>query len=72
MKRCVVVGSLAIGGKAPIRVESMLKTPLSDGDSTFKEMNELVDAGCELVRLPSQMSPSRKTLPNAYLALRSQ
>jgi (E)-4-hydroxy-3-methylbut-2-enyl-diphosphate synthase len=51
MKRCVVVGSLAIGGKAPIRVESMLKTPLSDGDSTFKEMNELVDAGCELVRV---------------------
>ncbi len=51
MKKCVVVGSLAIGGRAPIRVESMLKTPLSESDSLFKEMDELVDAGCELVRV---------------------
>lgn len=51
MKRRLVIGSLSIGGGAPIRVESMLKTPLNEGDSCLKELDELINAGCELVRV---------------------
>lgn len=46
----VSVGGLSIGGGAPIRVESMLKTPLSDEKICRDELDGLVSEGCELVR----------------------
>lgn len=46
----VCVGGLTIGGGAPIRVESMLKQPLSDEDGCRSELEGLVAEGCELVR----------------------
>ena len=47
----VFVGGLSIGGGAPIRVESMLKTPLSDDKACRSELDGLVSEGCELVRV---------------------
>ena len=48
--RSVVLGGLMIGQGAPIRVESMLKTPLLDPEGCLAELEELAEAGCELVR----------------------
>lgn len=46
----VCVGGLTIGGGAPIRVESMLKTPLSEEKPCRSELDGLIEEGCELVR----------------------
>ncbi|EHM10059.1 1-hydroxy-2-methyl-2-(E)-butenyl 4-diphosphate synthase [Thermanaerovibrio velox DSM 12556] len=48
--RSVSIGGLSIGGGSPVRVESMLKTPLEDIDGCINELHGLKVAGCELVR----------------------
>lgn len=57
--RLVKAGTLSLGGNSPVRVESMLKSSLDDVDSNLKELKELEEAGCELVRVAI---PSKKAL----------
>ena len=47
----VKVGDLSLGGSSPIRVQSMLNTPPQDIKSCLKQAIELIEAGCQLVRL---------------------
>ena len=47
----VKVGSVIIGGCNPIVVQSMTNTDTADVDATTKQIQELVAAGSELVRL---------------------
>ena len=49
--KSIKIGGLVFGGGAPVRVESMLKTPLTDPESCLRELEELKRAGCELVRI---------------------
>ena len=49
--KSVKIGGLVFGGGAPVRVESMLKTPLADTESCLNELDGLKRAGCELVRV---------------------
>lgn len=49
--RTVKVGSLEIGGKNEIIMQSMTNTKTRDVNATVKQINELVDAGCQLVRV---------------------
>ena len=51
MKRSVQIGPLVIGGGAPVRVESMLKTPLTDREGCRDQCERLVAVGCELARV---------------------
>jgi (E)-4-hydroxy-3-methylbut-2-enyl-diphosphate synthase len=44
------VGSVEVGGKAPISVQSMTKTDTSDIDATVKQIKELEKAGCQIIR----------------------
>lgn len=48
--RSVRIAGLTIGGHSPVRVESMLKTPLSDTGGCLEELRSLAEHGCELVR----------------------
>jgi len=50
-KKSVTIGGLAIGKNAPIRVESMLKTPVTDIEGCRQELEALKGEGCELVRV---------------------
>lgn len=45
------IGNVRIGGDAPISVQSMCNTDTRDVEATLKQINELFDAGCELIRL---------------------
>ncbi|MDR3332044.1 MAG: flavodoxin-dependent (E)-4-hydroxy-3-methylbut-2-enyl-diphosphate synthase [Synergistaceae bacterium] len=59
--RSVRIGGVQFGDGAPVRVESMLKSRLDDTESCLKELAELREAGCELVRVafPSEdLAPS--------------
>lgn len=54
--RKIKVGKLAIGGDAPVSVQSMTTTPTSDINATLQQIAELTAAGCDIVRVavPSQ------------------
>ncbi len=45
------IGSVAIGSGAPITVQSMCNTDTRDVDATLRQISELHEAGCELIRL---------------------
>ncbi|MFQ6122774.1 MAG: flavodoxin-dependent (E)-4-hydroxy-3-methylbut-2-enyl-diphosphate synthase, partial [Dehalococcoidales bacterium] len=47
----IQIGSVTIGGGAPIVVQSMTKTDTRDVKSTVEQIKELEDCGCELVRV---------------------
>lgn len=47
----VKIKGLSIGGDSPVRVESMLKTRLSDTEGCAEELTALKNEGCELVRI---------------------
>lgn len=46
-----MVGNVQIGGDAPVAVQSMTKTDTTDVDGTIKQIEEMVAAGCEIVRI---------------------
>ncbi|MFB3895823.1 MAG: flavodoxin-dependent (E)-4-hydroxy-3-methylbut-2-enyl-diphosphate synthase [bacterium] len=47
----IKVGSLYIGGDAPISVQSMTSSDTRDIDATVAQIQRLIAAGCELVRV---------------------
>lgn len=47
----VKIGSVTIGGSAPIVVQSMTNTDTADADATAKQVQQLAAAGSELVRI---------------------
>ena len=49
--RAVPVGPMAIGGGAPIAIQSMAATKTQDVEATARQVNLLHDAGADLVRI---------------------
>ena len=49
--RQVMVGGVAVGGGAPVSVQSMCTTPTSDAAATLAQISRLADAGCEICRV---------------------
>lgn len=58
--RKVRVGNIFIGGDYPITVQSMTKSRTWDLDSLFEEIDELTEAGCQIIRIsvPDEKSAS--------------
>ena len=54
--RQIMVGKVAVGGDAPISVQSMTTTPTTDINGTLQQIAELTASGCDIVRVacPSQ------------------
>tara|TARA_B100000315_G_scaffold134466_1_gene123900 strand:+ start:2426 stop:3559 length:1134 start_codon:yes stop_codon:yes gene_type:complete len=48
--RPVYVGGVKVGGGADITVQSMTKTDTRDVDATVRQIHELEEAGCEIIR----------------------
>lgn len=49
--RQIMVGNVAVGGDAPISVQSMTNTDTEDVAATFNQVTRLVDAGADIVRV---------------------
>ena len=49
--RQIHIGKVAIGGGAPISVQSMTNTKTTDTKATVEQINALQAAGCDIVRL---------------------
>jgi (E)-4-hydroxy-3-methylbut-2-enyl-diphosphate synthase len=54
--RQIMVGNVAVGGGAPVSVQSMTTTLTSDVNATLQQIAELTASGCQIVRVavPSQ------------------
>jgi (E)-4-hydroxy-3-methylbut-2-enyl-diphosphate synthase len=54
--RQIMVGPVAVGGDAPVSVQSMTTTVTADVDATLQQIAALTAAGCDIVRVavPSQ------------------
>ena len=50
-KKQIVIGDVKIGNGAPVSVQSMVNTKTDDIKSTLKQIKELKECGCEIVRL---------------------
>ncbi len=49
--RKLKLGSVEIGGGAPVSIQSMANTSTSDVTATLEQINALASAGCQIVRL---------------------
>jgi (E)-4-hydroxy-3-methylbut-2-enyl-diphosphate synthase len=49
--RAVKVGKLILGDGQPIRIQSMTKVPTRNVEATLRQIDRLVEAGCEIVRV---------------------
>jgi (E)-4-hydroxy-3-methylbut-2-enyl-diphosphate synthase len=59
----VSVGGVAIGGEAPIVVQSMTNTDTADIEGTARQCAELARAGSEIVRITVDRDESAKAVP---------
>ncbi len=48
--RPIAVGNVAVGGGAPVSVQSMCSTDTRDVEATLGQIRRLAEAGCEIVR----------------------
>ncbi|WP_241672372.1 flavodoxin-dependent (E)-4-hydroxy-3-methylbut-2-enyl-diphosphate synthase, partial [Streptomyces sp. IB2014 016-6] len=51
VSRQIQVGSVAVGGDAPVSVQSMTTTRTSDIGATLQQIAELTASGCQIVRV---------------------
>ncbi len=49
--KAIQIGNVTIGGDAPVVVQSMTKTDTRDVMSTIRQIKELEDCGCEIIRI---------------------
>ncbi|MGH8280755.1 MAG: flavodoxin-dependent (E)-4-hydroxy-3-methylbut-2-enyl-diphosphate synthase [Gammaproteobacteria bacterium] len=68
----VMVGSVRIGGDAPIVVQSMTNTDTADVDATVKQVAELAHAGSELVRVTVNTGEAAAAVPYIREKLEAQ
>ena len=51
MTKQIRVGSVPIGGGAPVTIQSMTNTPTHDVEVTLAQIRALASAGCDIVRV---------------------
>ncbi|WP_282008301.1 flavodoxin-dependent (E)-4-hydroxy-3-methylbut-2-enyl-diphosphate synthase [Brevundimonas aveniformis] len=56
--RQIMVGSVPVGGGAPISVQSMTNTPTADAAATIDQIRQLEEAGADIVRVSCPDEPS--------------
>lgn len=68
--RQIRVGSVPVGGDAPITVQSMTNTLTSDARATIAQVKRLEDAGADIVRVSCPDEDSTKALKSIVAATR--
>src|ERR1700710_2888612 len=68
--RKIKVGSVFVGGDAPVSVQSMTTTPTTDINATLQQIAELTASGCDIVRVACPSADDAEALP--IIARKSQ
>jgi (E)-4-hydroxy-3-methylbut-2-enyl-diphosphate synthase len=66
----VRVGTVTLGGGAPVVVQSMTNTDTADIEATVRQVIELADAGSEIVRITVNTHDAAKAVPHVRDRLR--
>ncbi|MGZ4633692.1 flavodoxin-dependent (E)-4-hydroxy-3-methylbut-2-enyl-diphosphate synthase [Oryzihumus sp.] len=61
--RKIKVGTVDVGGDAPISVQSMCTTPTTDVNATLQQIAELTATGCDIVRVACPSQDDADALP---------
>src|SRR6476646_2847396 len=72
LSREVQIGTVAVGGTQPIRVQSMTTTRTQDVEGTLAQSIRLVEAGCEIVRITAPTVPDAKAIGEVRRRLRAK
>jgi (E)-4-hydroxy-3-methylbut-2-enyl-diphosphate synthase len=65
------VGTVAIGGTNPIRIQSMTTTDTNDTEACVAQAKRIIDAGGELVRLTTQGTREAENMKNISARLKA-
>ncbi|TRW45179.1 flavodoxin-dependent (E)-4-hydroxy-3-methylbut-2-enyl-diphosphate synthase [Georgenia yuyongxinii] len=68
--RKIRVGSVEVGGDAPVSVQSMTTTKTHDINATLQQIAELTASGCDIVRVACPTDKDAEALP--IIAMKSQ
>ncbi|MGW4424339.1 flavodoxin-dependent (E)-4-hydroxy-3-methylbut-2-enyl-diphosphate synthase [Streptosporangium sp. NPDC004631] len=68
--RQIMVGSVPVGGDAPVSVQSMTTTVTADINATLQQIAELTASGCQIVRVAVPSQDDAEALP--IIARKSQ
>ena len=68
--RQIEVGSVKIGGGAPISVQSMTIPHPRDVKATLEQIHQLEEAGCELIRVAVPDEEAAEALPKIKAQMR--
>jgi len=72
LTREVRVGNVGIGGKNPIRVQSMITCDTMDTEMSIQQTIELANVGCEIVRITAPTVKDSRNLENIVKGLRAR
>nr|WP_019634879.1 flavodoxin-dependent (E)-4-hydroxy-3-methylbut-2-enyl-diphosphate synthase [Actinomadura atramentaria] len=61
--RRIMVGSVPVGGDAPVSVQSMTTTLTADVNATLQQIAELTASGCQIVRVAVPSQDDAEALP---------
>ncbi len=64
------IGRVAVGGSAPISVQSMCNTDTRDVAATVRQIEELQDVGCEIIRVAVPDAEAAAALPAIKRSIR--
>ncbi|MEU4404052.1 flavodoxin-dependent (E)-4-hydroxy-3-methylbut-2-enyl-diphosphate synthase [Streptosporangium sp. NPDC023963] len=70
ISRQIMVGSVPVGGDAPVSVQSMTTTVTADINATLQQIAELTASGCQIVRVAVPSQDDADALP--IIARKSQ
>ncbi|MCH7838334.1 MAG: flavodoxin-dependent (E)-4-hydroxy-3-methylbut-2-enyl-diphosphate synthase, partial [Chloroflexi bacterium] len=59
----VRIGDVQVGGDAPVVVQSMTATDTADVEATLRQIGELTEVGCEIVRIAVPDKAAAAALP---------
>ena len=68
----VDVGGVKVGGNHPIVVQSMTNTDTADAEATARQVQELAEAGSELVRVTVNNDDAARAVPEIVARLRDR
>ena len=66
------VGNVGIGGDNPIRVQSMITCDTMDTEASMQQTLELVDVGCQIVRITAPTVKDARNLEHIVDGLRER
>ena len=64
MSKQIMVGGVAVGGGAPVSIQSMCNTATENVEATVQQILRLEQAGCEIIRVAVPTEEAARAIPS--------